>query len=70
MFSVGIKGNHVTKLAVGMQVMFTKADVTRKPGLARGPVAYILRLSIPLLDRTRIDYQTQQSCLALCHAQT
>jgi hypothetical protein len=31
MFSVGIKGNHVTKLAVGMQVMFTKADVTRKP---------------------------------------
>jgi hypothetical protein len=43
MFSVGIKGNHVrsrdrgdrlnyvTKLAVGMQVMFTEADVTRKP---------------------------------------
>jgi hypothetical protein len=83
MFSVGIKGNHVrshdrgdrpnhvTKLAVGMQVMFTKADVTRKPrgvthqdrvtrkpGLARGPIAYILRLSIPLLDKTRIDYQT------------
>jgi hypothetical protein len=31
MFSVGIKGNHVTKLVVEMQVMFTKADVTRKP---------------------------------------
>jgi hypothetical protein len=43
MFSVGIKGNHVrsydqgdrpnyvTKLVIGMQVMFTKADVTRKP---------------------------------------
>jgi hypothetical protein len=43
MFSVGIKGNHVrsrdrgdrpnhvTKLAVRMQVMFTKADDTRKP---------------------------------------
>jgi hypothetical protein len=43
MFSVGIKGNHVrsrdrgdrlnyvTKLAVGMQVMFTEADDTRKP---------------------------------------
>jgi hypothetical protein len=43
MFSVGIKGNHVwtrdqgdrpnyvTKLAVKMQVMFTEADVTRKP---------------------------------------
>jgi hypothetical protein len=31
MFSVGIKGNHVTKLAVRIQVMFTKADVTRKP---------------------------------------
>jgi hypothetical protein len=43
MFSVGIKGNHarsrdqgdrpnyVTKLAVEIQVMFTKADVTRKP---------------------------------------
>ena len=43
MFSVGIKGNHVqsrdrgdrpnyvTKLAVRMQVMFTEADVTRKP---------------------------------------
>jgi hypothetical protein len=40
MFSVGIKGNHVqsrdwgdrpnyvTNLAVGIQVMFTKADVT------------------------------------------
>jgi hypothetical protein len=25
-------------------------------------------LSIPLLDRTRIDYKTQQSWLALCHA--
>jgi hypothetical protein len=25
-------------------------------------------LSIPLLERTRIDYQTQQSWLALCHA--
>jgi hypothetical protein len=61
MFSAGIKGNHVTKLAVGMQVMFTKADVTRKPGLARGLVAYILRLSIPLLNKTRIDHQTQQS---------
>jgi hypothetical protein len=33
------------------EVLFTKADVTRKPGLERGPVAYILRLSIPLLDR-------------------
>jgi hypothetical protein len=31
MFSVGIKGNHVTKLAVGIQVMFTEADVTQKP---------------------------------------
>jgi hypothetical protein len=31
MFSVGIKGNYVTKLAVRMQVMFTEADVTRKP---------------------------------------
>jgi hypothetical protein len=43
MFSVGIKGNHVqsrdlgnrpnhvTKLAVRMHVMFTEADVTRKP---------------------------------------
>jgi hypothetical protein len=31
MFSVGIKGNHVTKLAVRMQVMFTEADVTQKP---------------------------------------
>jgi hypothetical protein len=31
MFSVGIKGNQVTKLAVGIQVMFTEADVTQKP---------------------------------------
>jgi hypothetical protein len=43
MFSIGIKGNHmrsrdqgnrpnhVTKLAVKMQVMFTEADVTQKP---------------------------------------
>jgi hypothetical protein len=31
MFSVEIKGNYVTKLAVRMQVMFTEADVTRKP---------------------------------------
>jgi hypothetical protein len=43
MFSVGMKGNHVrardrgdrpnhmTKLVVRMQVMFTKADVTQKP---------------------------------------
>jgi hypothetical protein len=43
MFSVGIKGNHVqsrdrgnrpnhvTKLAVRIQVMFTEADVTQKP---------------------------------------
>jgi hypothetical protein len=43
MFSIGIKGNHVqsrdqgnrpnyvTKLAVKIQVMFTEADVTRKP---------------------------------------
>jgi hypothetical protein len=43
MFSIGIKGNHVqsrdqgdrpnyvTKLAVRIQVMFTKADVTQKP---------------------------------------
>jgi hypothetical protein len=31
MFSVGIKGNYVTKLAIRIQVMFTKADVTRKP---------------------------------------
>jgi hypothetical protein len=43
MFSIGIKGNHmqsrdrgnrpnhVTKLAIRIQVMFTEADVTRKP---------------------------------------
>jgi hypothetical protein len=31
MFSVEIKGNYVTKLAVRMQVMFTEADVTQKP---------------------------------------
>jgi hypothetical protein len=43
MFSVGIKGNHVrsrdrgdrlnhvTKLVVGMQMMFTEADITQKP---------------------------------------
>jgi hypothetical protein len=31
MFSVKIKGNYVTKLAVRMQVMFTEADVTQKP---------------------------------------
>jgi hypothetical protein len=31
MFSVEIKGNHVTKLAIRIQVMFTKADVTQKP---------------------------------------
>jgi hypothetical protein len=31
MFNVGIKGNYVTKLVIRMQVMFTKADVTRKP---------------------------------------
>jgi hypothetical protein len=45
-----------------LEVLLTKTDVTRKPSSARGPAAYILRLSIPLLDkRTRIDYQTQQS---------
>jgi hypothetical protein len=27
----GNSPNHVTKLTVGIQVMFTKADVTRKP---------------------------------------
>jgi hypothetical protein len=31
MFSVKIKDNYVTKLAVRIQIMFTKADVTRKP---------------------------------------
>jgi hypothetical protein len=31
MFSIEIKGNYVTKLAVKIQVMFTEADVTRKP---------------------------------------
>jgi hypothetical protein len=31
MFSVGIKGNYVTKLVIRIQVMFTKTDVTRKP---------------------------------------
>jgi hypothetical protein len=43
MFSIGIKGNHVrsrdqgdrpnymTKLAIKIQVMFTKANNTRKP---------------------------------------
>jgi hypothetical protein len=37
-----------------LEVLFTKTDVTQKPGLARGPVAYILRLSIPLLKEQEL----------------
>jgi hypothetical protein len=56
--------NHQHKTSRGsLEVLLTKTDVTRKPGLARGPVAYILRLSIPLLDETRTKYQTpKQYC--------
>jgi hypothetical protein len=43
---------HQDKMSRGsLEVLLTKTDVTRKPGLARGPVAYILRLSIPLLEQ-------------------
>jgi hypothetical protein len=31
MFSIRIKDNHMTKLAVRIQVMFTETDITRKP---------------------------------------
>jgi hypothetical protein len=46
-----------------LEVLLTKTDVTRKPGLARGPVAFILHLSIPFLDKTTTKYQTpKQYC--------
>jgi hypothetical protein len=46
-----------------LEVLLTKTDVTRKPGLARGPVAFILHLSIPLLDKRTTKYQTpKQYC--------
>jgi hypothetical protein len=44
-----------------LEVLLTKTDVTRKPGLARGPVAYILRLSTPLLEKTTTKYQNPQN---------
>jgi hypothetical protein len=44
-------------------VIFTKTDVTRKPSLARGPDAYILRVSFPLLDNNKNEIQTpKQYC--------
>jgi hypothetical protein len=46
-----------------LKVLLTKTDVTRKPGLARGPVAYILRLSTPLLNKTTTKYQTLKTVL-------
>jgi hypothetical protein len=47
-----------------LEVLLTKSDVTRKPSLARGPVANILRLSFPLLDnKNNNEYQTpKQYC--------
>jgi hypothetical protein len=46
-----------------LEVIFTKADVTRKPSLARGPIAYILRLSFPLLENKNNKIQTpKQYC--------